>query len=61
MPLTPKEMAKKFEKAGYVLIRTRGSHCTYKNPKTNQIAIIPMHCKDLKKGLEQHLLKQLGE
>ena len=61
MPLTPKEMAKKFEKVGYVLKRTRGSHYVYENTTTKQIAIIPMHPKDLKKGLEKRLLKQLGE
>ena len=37
-----------------------GSHVKLKNSKTNRQTIVPMHNKDLKKGLEEAILKQAG-
>lgn len=59
MPVSGKEMAKKFEKAGYEKVKGgKGSHMKYR--KGNKTVIIPAH-KELKKGLERALLKLLGE
>lgn len=37
-----------------------GSHVKMKNLKTDKTVIVPYHSKDLKKGLEQAILKQAG-
>lgn len=58
MPISGKEMLKLFEKDGWRKVRQKGSHAVVHKegelPET-----IPMH-KELKKGLEQKLLKRLG-
>ncbi|MCA9508714.1 MAG: type II toxin-antitoxin system HicA family toxin [Myxococcales bacterium] len=58
MPLSGKEMQKKYEKAGWEKLRQRGSHVFMK--KGEERETIPMH-KELSKGLEKYLLKRLGE
>ena len=60
MPLTPKEMVKLLEKNGFETISQNGSHIKMRNAKTGKQVIVPMHGKDLKKGLEQGILKQAG-
>ena len=60
MPMTPKEMIKILEKNGFVLISSNGSHHKYKNNKTGKVTIVPVQSKELKKGLEQAILKQAG-
>jgi len=60
MPLTPKEMVKLLKKHGFEEISQRGSHLKMKNEKTGHQTIIPMHNKDLGKGLESEILKQAG-
>nr|DAH53893.1 MAG TPA: HicA toxin [Caudoviricetes sp.] len=60
MPMTPKEMIKLLEANGFVQARKTGSHLTMKNPNTHKVTVVPMHNKDLGKGLEQAILKQAG-
>ena len=60
MPLTSKEMIKKLKKHGFDIIAQNGSHVKLKNNKTGRTVIVPYHSKDLKKGLEQAILKQAG-
>lgn len=60
MPLTPKEIVKLLKKNGFEEISQKGSHLKLKNEKTGKQVIVPMHAKDLKKGLEQGILKQAG-
>lgn len=56
MPLSGEEMLRLYKKAGWHVISQRGSHV--KVGKNTLREIIPMH-KELKKGLEQALLKRL--
>ena len=56
MPLSGKEMQKKFEKAGWQKIRQRGSHDIMGKGEDRET--IPMH-KELAKGMEKFLLKRL--
>ncbi len=60
MPMTPREMKKLLEENGFEVISQNGSHMKLKNPQTGRTVIIPYHSKDLKKGLEQAILKQAG-
>jgi len=60
MPITSKEMIKKLKKNGFRIVSQNGSHVKLTNEITNKTVIVPYHCKDLKKGLEQAILKQAG-
>ena len=58
MPLTSQEMIKLLKKNGFKTVSQNGSHVKMRNVQTGQTIIIPYHSKDLKKGLEQAILKQ---
>jgi predicted RNA binding protein YcfA (HicA-like mRNA interferase family) len=60
MPLSGKEMLKLFLKDGWVILRKKGSHMQIQKITNGKIfhQTIPIH-DELKKGLEQHLLKML--
>ena len=61
MPLTPKEMIRLLEKNGFIHLKSNnGSHQKYFNPKTNVTVIVPVHSRELGKGLEQVILKLAG-
>ena len=60
MPMSSKEMLKLLKENGFAVISQNGSHVKLKNPETGKTVIVPYHCKDLKKGLEQAILKQAG-
>lgn len=60
MPLTPKEMLKLLKKNGFKIVSQNGSHVKLKNEKTGRQVIVPYHSRELKKGLEQAILKEAG-
>ena len=61
MPLTPKEMIKLLEKNGFIYVKSNnGSHQKYYNPQKKVTLSIPVHAKELKKGLEKQILKLSG-
>lgn len=60
MPMTSKEMIKLLKQHGFIETGTNGSHVKMKNPYTDKQTIVPCHSRDLKKGLEQAILKQAG-
>ena len=60
MPLTPKQMIKHLKKNGFEVVSQRGSHVKMRNPQTGKQTGVPMHNKDLGKGLEEEILKQAG-
>ena len=60
MPMTPKQMEKLLIKNGFIFQRQRGSHRMFYNPTTKRFATVPMHCKDLRLGTEQKILKEAG-
>lgn len=60
MPLTSKEMVKLLKKQGFEKISQNGSHLKMRNKKTGITVIVPMHNKDLGRGLEQKILKDAG-
>ncbi len=60
MPMTAKEMVKLLKKNGFMEIGQNGSHIKLKNPETERTVIVPYHSRDLKKGMEQAILKQAG-
>ena len=60
MPMSSKEMLKLLKENGFDVISQNGSHVKLKNPETGKTVIVPYHSNDLKKGLEQAILKQAG-
>ena len=60
MPLTPKQMIKLLKKNGFEVISQNGSHVKLCQADTGIQTIVPLHNKDLKKGLEDAILKQTG-
>ena len=60
VPMTSKQMVKLLKENGFHLVRTNGSHFQFYNETTNRRTTVPMHNKDLKKGLEQKILKDAG-
>ena len=61
MPMKKKEMVKFLKANGFEEVRQPGtSHLRLRNPQTGKQTTVPMHNKDLGKGLEQAILKQAG-
>ena len=60
MPLTPKKMLSLLKKNGYSIISQNGSHIKLRNKETEHQIILPYHNKELKKGIEQAILKAAG-
>lgn len=60
MPMTSQEMIKFLKKNGFEAVSQNGSHIKMKNSNTGKTVIVPYHSKDLKKGIEQAILKQAG-
>ena len=60
MPMTPREMIKYLKQNGFREVSQNGSHVKLRNDETGKLTEVPYHCKDLKKGLEQAILKQAG-
>lgn len=60
MPMTSMEMIKHLKKNGFETVSQNGSHVKMKNSQTGKTVIVPYHSKDLKKGMEQAILKQEG-
>lgn len=60
MPMNSQEMIKFLKKNGFETISQNGSHIKMKNITTGKAVIVPYHCRDLKKGMEQAILKQAG-
>ena len=60
MPMTPKQMVNLLIANDFKRVSQNGSHIKMRNLKTGVSVIVPMHAKDLKKGLEQAILKQAG-
>ena len=58
--MTSQEMIKFLKKNRFIVISQNGSHIKLKNPESGKTVIVPYHSKDLKKGMEQAILKQAG-
>ncbi|MBI2621178.1 MAG: type II toxin-antitoxin system HicA family toxin [Candidatus Levybacteria bacterium] len=53
-----REIVKILQKLGYIKKRQTGSHLIMYNPKSKKIIPVPMHTKELKKGLVRGIIKQ---
>ena len=60
MPMTSREMIKLLKRNGFDIIAQNGSHIKLLNKENRKTVIVPYHSKELKKGMEQAILKQAG-
>lgn len=60
MPMTSQEMIRLLKTKGFEMVSQNGSHIKFRNSETGKTVIVPYHVKDLKKGMEQAILKQAG-
>lgn len=54
----PREIIKILQKLGYIQKRQTGSHLIMYHPTLKRIIPIPIHTKELKKGLTKGIIKQ---
>lgn len=54
----PREVIKILVKLGFIEKRQSGSHMIMYNQNKRTIIPMPMHCKDIKKGLMKGIIKQ---
>ncbi len=54
----PKELIRVLQRMGFILRRQTGSHAIFRHPETKAMAVVPMHPKDIKRGLLFGILKQ---
>lgn len=59
MPKTPKQMISYLKQHGFYVVSQRFSHIKLRDNRGHQ-TIVPMHNKDIEKGLEDIILKQAG-
>ena len=56
----PRDLIKKFAKAGYVVDRQKGSHVILYHPTQSKRLTIPQHIRELPKGTLLSIIKQAG-
>ena len=56
--LSARKIIKALERAGFVLIRQRGSHYQMKHPTKNLRTLVPVHGDDISRGLFRRILNQ---
>lgn len=58
--INPAEMLRVLLKAGFIIVRTRGSHVLLKHPITKRATTVLMHSGDLFRRTIANTLKQAG-
>jgi len=58
--LKPKEVVVALKRAGFIEIRQSGSHLTLANKVKSKITVVPLHSKEIKRGLLMAIIKQSG-
>lgn len=57
--LKPKRLIKVLNKLGFEEIRQKGSHKFFYRPKDNRATVVPMHTKDIGRGLIRKILNEI--
>ncbi len=58
--LPPQKVVKALKKIGFEKARQTGSHLILANKATKKIIPVPIHNKDIKRGLLMSIIKQAG-
>ncbi len=59
LAIKPKELIRVLEKQGCIFKRQTGSHRIFYYPSNQKIIVVPIHAKDIKKGLLHSIIKEL--
>lgn len=59
-PIPPQKMIAALVKIGYAPVRQKGSHLIMENKETNRIMVVPMHNRNIGKGLIRRIIQELG-
>ncbi|MEK7099008.1 MAG: type II toxin-antitoxin system HicA family toxin [Patescibacteria group bacterium] len=57
---TPREMVALLLKAGFHILRQKGSHIRFQHPATGRATTVAMHARTLSRDLAATILKQAG-
>ncbi|AMV61058.1 Hypothetical protein ADU72_0489 [Pediococcus damnosus] len=60
MPIKTRKFENILRKNGFEAIRQTGSHRTYYNPDTHKQLVVPIHAREIPKGLLNKMMKQAG-
>ncbi|ANZ70364.1 type II toxin-antitoxin system HicA family toxin [Pediococcus claussenii] len=60
MPIKTRDFEKLLKKNGFKAIRQAGSHKTYYNPSNRKQLVVPIHSREIPKGILNKMLKQAG-
>jgi mRNA interferase HicA len=56
--LKPREVVRVLKRAGFIETRQTGSHLMLRHPVTKKTIPVPMHARDIKRGLLMSIIKQ---
>lgn len=56
----PRQLVKALEKAGFEGLRQTGSHLIMVHPSKKRIVPVPIHVREMKRGLLMSIIKQSG-
>ncbi len=57
---TARELVRALEKAGFDIVRQKGSHITLHNPETDKTTLVAMHPGELPRWLFKKIIKDTG-
>ncbi|WP_334352035.1 type II toxin-antitoxin system HicA family toxin [Companilactobacillus sp. HBUAS56257] len=60
MPMKPRELVRILKRNGFIEKSQQGLHLKMYNPLTKVTIPIPIHAREIKKGIEHAILKKAG-
>jgi predicted RNA binding protein YcfA (HicA-like mRNA interferase family) len=58
--MTPRELRRILEQAGFIFTRQSGSHAIFKHPISKRRVVLPIHARDIPTGTLHAILKDAG-
>jgi predicted RNA binding protein YcfA (HicA-like mRNA interferase family) len=58
--MTPRELRRLLEQAGFIFTRQSGSHAIFKHPASGRRVVLPIHSRDIPTGTLHAILKDAG-
>lgn len=58
--LTPRQMVRALERAGFTMERQTGSHAIMRHPVSKRKVTVPWHNRDLRRDLMFSIIRQAG-
>lgn len=60
LPMKTRDFEKLLKQHGFKALRQAGSHKTYYNPDTHKQLVVPIHSREIPKGILNKMMKQAG-